>query len=165
MPDLWYEKEWKKKVCKPGKNMCEYVTIPQCFRPSYKNLKEKWWQMKKYYVHKKNWCLMPQPHLCIWTRQRKRMGPIYWSLIFFFLHSVEFFENLLIHIRKEICLHFNEMMCKKLNWIVIIGWKPMCSMLNWFNDFLKTYTGQLPTVFHIEKVISFLSQKILSCPF
>ena len=100
-----------------------------------------------------------QPHLCIWTRQRKRMGPIYWSLIFFFLHSVEFFENLLIHIRKEICLHFNEMMCKKLNWIVIIGWKPMCSMLNWFNDFLKTYTGQLPTVFHIEKVISFLSQK------
>ena len=98
-------------------------------------------------MHKKNWCLMPQPHLCIWTRQRKRMGPIYWSLIFFFLHSVEFFENLLIHIRKEICLHFNEMMCKKLNWIVIIGWKPMCSMLNWFNDFLKNLHWATPYSF------------------
>ena len=161
----------KKKVCKPGKNMCEYVTIPQCFRPSYKNLKEKWWQMKKYYVHKKNWCLMPHSLISVYEQGKEKEWVLYIDHWFFFLHSVEFFENLLIHIRKEICLHFNEMMCKNLNWIVIIGWKPMCSMLNWFNDFLKKNSTLcnpsclLPTVFHIEKVISFLSQKVLSCPF
>jgi len=114
--------------------MCEYVTIPQCFRPSYKNLKEKWWQMKKYYVHKKNWCLMPQPHLCIWTRQRKRMGPIYWSLIFF-PAQCRVFWKFVDSYKKEIFLH--EMMCKNLHGIVIIGWKPMCSIIYWFDDFLK----------------------------
>ena len=83
---------------------------------------------------------------------------------FFFLHSVEFFENLLIHIRKEICLHFNEMMCKKLNWIVIIGWKPMCSMLNWFNDFLKNLHWATPYSFPYWKsdFVSISKNSILS---
>ena len=75
--------------------------------------------------------------ISVYEQGKEKEWVLYIDHWFFFLHSVEFFENLLIHIRKEICLHFNEMMCKKLNWIVIIGWKPMCSMLNWFNDFLK----------------------------
>ena len=128
--------------------MCEYVTIPQCFRPSYKNLKEKWWQMKKYYVHKKNWCLMPQPHLCIWTRQRKRMGPIYWSLIFF----------------PAQCRVFWKFVDSYLDWIVIIGWKPMCSMLNWFNDFLKNLHWATPYSFPYWKsdFVSISKNSILS---
>jgi len=49
------------------------------------------------------------------NKAKKKNGSYILIIDFFFLHSVEFFENLLIHIRKEICLHFNEMMCKKLN--------------------------------------------------
>ena len=125
--------------------------------------------MKKYYVHKKIDVLCHS--LISVYEQGKKNWVLYIDHWFFFLHSVEFFENLLIHIRKEICLHFNEMMCKNLNWIVIIGWKPMCSMLNWFNDFLKkTIHCATPLVYSLQfsilkKWFRFYLKKFYLVPF
>jgi len=135
-----------------------------------KNLKEKWWQMKKYYVHNKIWSLMPH-HLCIWTRQKNWV--LYIDHWIFFPAQWRVIENLLIHIRKKSAYiqwkngQISTLNCH--NWLKTYVLNT--HNYNWFNVFLKENSTLcnpsclLPTVFHIEKVISFLSQKVLSCPF
>lgn len=72
----------------------------------------------------------------LYMNKAKKIGSYILIIDFFFLHSVELLK-ICWFIQERNLLTFNEMMGKNLHWIVTIGWKPMCSMLNWFNDFLK----------------------------
>jgi len=114
--------------------------------------------------------------ISVYEQGKEKEWVLYIDHWFFFLHSVEFLRNLLIHIRKEICLHFNEMVCKNLNWIVIIGWKPMCSIDSmifkkkplhcatpysfpyWKSDFVSISKN---SILSLLKRILFLTEKLL----